>query len=173
MSGVNGTNGVNGVSSVYSATETNATQSSSEIGTIQMVNSDGKTEENIKAEKALENDIKKGNAIYNESNIIGDAIALIFDKNVGNYVVIKGFDKDTTLGEIREKYNLPNGSLRHMVPKGGGNFDTYKVPSNDNGGYVYIYDNDIAEGLGVSTRELKGMFPDKQFSPWYKLGTNE
>ncbi len=173
MSGVNGTNGANNINAVYGTQGTAPIAKDNEIGTIPMVNEDEKTKESKKAEKTLENDIKNGNAIYNESNIIGDAFALVFDKKAGNYIIISGLEEGTTLGEIREKYNLPPGSLRHMVTKGGGNFDTYKVPSNDNGGYVHIYDDDLAEGLGISTRELKGMFPDKQFSPWYKNGTKE
>lgn len=133
---------------------------------------DGKTAEQKKkeaaAKAALTQTIANGDAVYSQSNIVGDALGLIFDKKVGNYVVIDNLPEGTTLGDIRKKYNLPPGSLRHMVASGGGDFDTYKTE-----GYVHIYASDLAEGLGISGRELKGMFPEKQFSPWYKAGTNE
>ncbi len=176
MSGVNGTNGVNAASSLYSTSEVSASNSSSEIGTIQMVSEDSKSEETQKANKAkqtLENDINKGNAIYNQTNWFGNFIAAVEDDKMGDFVIIKGLPNDITLGEIKVKYNLPDGSLKHMISSGGGNFNTYNPPTNSDGGYVRIYSDDFAEALGISTRELKGMFPDKQFSPWYKLGTKE
>ena len=167
-------NGASGVEQTYSVQQTKSAEAPKGIDTVPMVDSENTSDTpEAKAKAVLVEDIKKGNALYNETNIIGDFMGLIFDKKAGNYVTIEGFPEGTTLGEVRKKYNLPPGSLRHLVPAGGGNFDSYKVPSGSNGGYVYIYDDNLADGIGVSTRELKGMFPDKQFSPWYKAGTKE
>lgn len=140
---------------------------------IPMVSGEPKNEPAEKAKNALTAKIKDGQASYNQSNWGGDLMGLIFDKKAGDQVVITDLPEGTTLGDIRKQYNLPPGSLRHLVSSGGGDFDTYKAPTNSNGAYVYIYTDDLAEGVGVSERELKGMFPEKQFSPWYKLGTND
>jgi len=144
-----------------------------QIGTVPMVEENTKTPEQTKATNNLQITISDGNATYNESNLLGDIASFFMDKNVGNYIVIEGLPEGITLGEIKSKYNLPDGSLRHMVISGGGSFDAHTAPTGSKGAYFYVYDNDLAEGLGISTRELKDMFPETQFSPWYKLGTNE
>ena len=162
---------VSSTSGVSSTTETGKTSGSNNI---KMVDDNSKPQEQVKAENALKNDIKNGNATYIQTNPIGDLIGLLADKKAGNYVDISNIPPGTTLGDIRKQYNLPPGSLRHLVSSGGGDFDSYKVPTDSNGnGYVYIYADDLAEGIGVSNKELKGMFPDKQFSPWYSWGTKE
>ena len=139
--------------------------------TIKMVSDNQKPEQEVKAKKALEADIKNGNALYNETGFFG-AIGTLIDKGrVDNEIILSGFSKDTTLGDVRKKYNLPPGSLRHLVTSGGGNFDSYKV--SELGGQVVIFADDMEQGLGVSDKELKKMFPAKQFSPWNSFSTKE
>lgn len=147
------------------------TKQASGSETIKMVPDNRKPEQEVKATNALKSDIKNGNALYNETGPFG-AIGTLIDKGrVDNEIIISGFPKDTTLGDIRKKYNLPVGSLRHLVTSGGGNFDSYKV--SELGGQVVIFADDMQEGLGVSAKELKQMFPDKQFSPWHSFKTKE
>lgn len=118
----------------------------------------------IKAQAKLKEDIKNDNVFYNETGIFG-AIGTLIDKGrIDNEIRFFNFPKDTTLGDIKKRYNLPPGSLRHLVTTGGGDFDSYKVSELD--GPVYIFADDMQKGLGVSADELKEMFPDKQFSPW-------
>lgn len=147
------------------------TKQASGSKTIKMVPDNQKPEKEVKAKKALETDIKNGNALYNETGPLGVIGTLIDKGRVDNEIIISGFSKDTTLGDVRKKYNLPPGSLRHLVTSGGGNFDSYKV--SELGGQVVIFADDMQEGLGVSAKELKKMFPDKQFSPWHSFGTKE
>ena len=147
------------------------TKQASGSKTIKMVPDNQKPEQEVKATNALKSDIKNGNALYNETGPFG-AIGTLIDKGrVDNEIIISGFSKGTTLGDVRKKYNLPPGSLRHLVTSGGGNFDSYKV--SDLGGQVVIFADDMEQGLGVSAKELKKMFPDKQFSPWHSFGTKE
>ena len=147
------------------------TKQASGSKTIKMVPDNQKPEQEVKATNALKSDIKNGNALYNETGPFG-AIGTLVDKGrVDNEIILSGFPKDTTLGDVRKKYNLPVGSLRHLVTSGGGNFDSYKVSELD--GPVYIFADDMQKGLGVSADELKEMFPEKQFSPWNKFGTKK
>ena len=162
---------VSSTSGISRTTETGKTSGSNNI---KMVDENSKPQEQVNAENALKKDIADGNAIYVQTNPIGDLMGFLFDKKGGNYVKISNIPSGTTLGDIKKQYHLPTGSLRHLVTSGGGNFDLHQVPTDHKGnGYVYIYADDLAEGIGNSDRELKGMFPDKQFSPWYKLGTKE
>lgn len=159
---------VQGTSGVGSVKKTKQESGSK---TIKMVSDNQKPEQEVKAKKALEADIKNGKALYNETGLFG-AIGTLIDKGrVDNEIILSGFSKDTTLGDVRKKYNLPVGSLRHLVTSGGGNFDSYKV--SELGGQVVIFADDMEQGLGVSAKELKKMFPDKQFSPWHKMSTKE
>ena len=145
------------------------TKQASGSKTIKMVPDNQKPEQEVKATNALKSDIKNGNALYNETGPFGAIGTLIDNKRrVDNEIIISGFPKDTTLGDIKKKYNLPAGSLKHLVKSGGGKFDNHKAPST-----VVIFADDMQEGLGVSAKELKKMFPAKQFSPWYSFGTKE
>ena len=147
------------------------TKQASGSKTIKMVPDNQKPEQEVKATNALKSDIKNGNALYNETGPFG-AIGTLIDKGrVDNEIILSGFPKDTTLGDVRKKYNLPVGSLRHLVTSGGGNFDSYKV--SELGGQVVIFADDMEQGLGVSAKELKQMFPDKQFSPWQSFRTKK
>ena len=147
------------------------TKQASGSKTIKMVPDNQKPEQEVKATNALKSDIKNGNALYNETGPFG-AIGTLTDKGrVDNEIILSGFPKDTTLGDVRKKYNLPVGSLRHLVTSGGGNFDSYKV--SELGGQVVIFADDMEQGLGVSAKELKQMFPDKQFSPWHSFRTKK
>ena len=147
------------------------TKQASGSKTIKMVPDNQKPEQEVKATNALKSDIKNGNALYNETGPLG-AIGTLIDKGrVDNEIILSGFPKDTTLGDVRKKYNLPVGSLRHLVTSGGGNFDSYKV--SELGGQVVIFADDMEQGLGVSAKELKQMFPDKQFSPWHSFRTKK
>ena len=147
------------------------TKQASGSKTIKMVPDNQKPEQEVKATNALKSDIKNGNALYNETGPFG-AIGTLIDKGrVDNEIILSGFPKDTTLGDVRKKYNLPVGSLRHLVTSGGGNFDSYKV--SELGGQVVIFADDMEQGLGVSAKELKQMFPDKQFSPWHSFRTKK
>lgn len=147
------------------------TKQASGSKTIKMVPDNQKPEQEVKATNALKSDIKNGNALYNETGPFG-AIGTLIDKGrVDNEIILSGFPKGTTLGDVRKKYNLPVGSLRHLVTSGGGNFDSYKV--SELGGQVVIFADDMEQGLGVSAKELKQMFPDKQFSPWHSFRTKK
>ena len=160
---------VQGTSSVRRVKKTEQASGTKNVPMVDVENQ--KSEKEVKAQKALETDIKNGNALYNETGPFG-AIGTLIDKGrVDNEIIISGFPKDTTLGDVRKKYNLPVGSLRHLVTSGGGNFDSYKV--SELGGQVVIFADDMQEGLGVSAKDLKKMFPDKQFSPWHSFGTKE
>lgn len=157
------------LSSASRVSNAGETSRASAGGNVPMVDDNQKPSKEVKAENALKNAIADGNATYVQTNPIGDFMGLVFDKKAGNYVDISNIPTGTTLGEIRKQYNLPPGSLRHLVTSGGGDFDSYKVPTDSNGkGYVYIYADDLTEGIGKSGSELKEMFPKKQFSPWYK-----
>ena len=144
------------------------TEQASGTKNVPMVGENQKSEKEVNAQKALEADITNGNALYNETGFWG-AIGTLMDKGrIDNEIIISGFPEGTTLGDIKKKYNLPAGSLKHLVESGGGKFDNHKAPST-----VVIFADDMQEGLGVSAKELKKMFPDKQFSPWHSFGTKE
>lgn len=160
------------VMSTSNIQETQKTKATSKTKNVPMV--DGKkrrSDAEIKAQAKLKEDIKNNDILYNETGIFG-ALGTLFDKGrIDNEIIFSDFPEGTTLGDIRKRYNLPPGSLRHLVSSGGGNFDSYKVSELD--GPVYIFADDMQKGLGVSAGELKEMFPDKQFSPWNKFGTKK
>lgn len=150
------------VQSTSSVGGTKGTKPASGTKNVPMVDEKNqKPEQQVKAKKALEKEIKSGNAVYNETSFFGVIGTLVERGRIDNEVLIT-VPSGTKLGDIRKKYNLPPGSLRHMVTSGGGNFDSYEVS-----GIVNIYADDMEKGLGVSGKELKKMFPDKQFSSWY------
>lgn len=120
-----------------------------------------------RAQQNLENAIKNKNAYYNQTGPFGWIGQAIDRQKIGSEIVISGL-KGKTLGEVKEMYNLPDGSLRHMRVSGGGNFDLHKVPDDS----VYVNVNDVANGLGITVDQLKDMFPDEQFSTWY-FGTGK
>lgn len=172
---------VSGVGASSEATYVSGASGSSkskEIGTIEMVdnNDNGVSpEEQAKQKKAKETltkAIADGNADYNQTNLLGSLGGLIFDKNGGDYVTLS-VPNGTSLGDIRKQYNLPPGSLRHLVISGGGDFDSYIIGSKSCPGPAYIYTDNLAEGLGITKRELKGMFPPEHFSSWYNLTGND
>lgn len=157
---------VQGTSSVVNVKKTEQASGTKNVPMVDVENQ--KSEKEINAQKALEDDINNENAWYNETGFFG-AIGTLFDSGrIDNEIIISGFPEGTTLGDIKKKYNLPAGSLKHLVESGGGKFDNHKAPST-----VVIFADDMQEGLGVSAKELKKMFPPKQFSPWHSFGTKE
>ena len=63
-----------------------------------------------------------------------------------------------TLGDIKRKFNLPDGCLRNNILKGmgGGDFDKFKAYPP-----ISIHVETLAEGLGVTVDEIKAWFNEK------------
>ena len=103
------------VSSASRVSSAGETSRASAGGNVPMVDDNQKPQEQVQAESKLKKDIQSGNAIYMQTNPVSDFIGLLFDKKGGNYVDISNIPSGTTLGDIRKQYNLPPGSLRHLV----------------------------------------------------------
>ena len=118
-----------------------------------------------KAQASFKEYINNGNALYNETSLIGLTAQLFSKQKMGNEIIVDGFPKGTTLGDVKKMFNLPDGSLRHMVARGGGDFDKYKV--EELGRQVIIPAKSLEDAFGISSSELKKMFPDEQYSNWH------
>ena len=65
--------------------------------------------------------------------------------------------KGTTMGKIKEMFNLPDGSLRNysrVAGSPGGNMDTFETFSNQ----VWFSAEDFAKGNNMTLEEVKAMF---------------
>lgn len=145
-------NGVNSVQQTRAAQSTGYNGNNSGIGVIPI----GKKTEVHKQQEALKNfsdEVKGGNVKYEEPNW--------FLKLLGaeNRVVITVDDKNTTLGEIKGRFNLADGTMYQNIRDDyGGNRDKYKVPIGPDGKpYVAINLKDLSTGTGISEENLKAM----------------
>lgn len=97
--------------------------------------------------------VKAGNVKYDEPNW--------FLKLLGaeNSFIISLNDKNTTLGDIKERYNLADGTMYQNIRDDyGGNRDKYKVPIGpDDEPYVSINSIDLSTATGISEENLKAM----------------
>ena len=167
--GVNGASGNQPVQGAHTG-KTSGGKTVKGAGNVPMAdaNRDVTAEEQAKkkqdaAKANLQACIESGDAIYNQTSPIGWLGQFIDGQKVGSEIIISGFPEGTTLGQVSAMYNLPAGSLRHNSSGGGGNFNLHKVC----GGTVSVSIKDMAEGLGISTDDLKAMFPDESFSNWH------
>ncbi len=167
--GVSGASGNNPIQGKNGA-KVSGTQKTNGAGNIPMAdaNRDITAEEQAKkkqdaAKAKLTEEIAKGNALYNQTSPIGWLGQVIDGQKVGSEIIITDIPEGTTLGQVSKMYNLPAGALRHNSAGGGGNFDLHKVC----GGTVAVNIEHMAEGLGITTDQLKEMFPDEAFSNWH------
>lgn len=172
--GVSGTSGNAPIGRINSPSAS-GTRSTGETGNIPMAdaNKDVTAEEQAKkkqdaAKAKLTEEIAKGNALYNQTSPIGWLGQAIDGQKVGSEIIITGIPDGTTLGQVSRMYNLPAGALRHNSAGGGGDFDKHKVC----GGTVTVHVDHMASGLGITTDQLKEMFPDEAFSNWH-FGTGK
>lgn len=97
--------------------------------------------------------VKAGNVKYDEPNW--------FLKLLGaeNSFIITLDDKNTTLGDIKERFNLGDGSMYQNIRDDyGGNRDKYKVPIGaDDKPYVSIDSKDLSTATGISEENLKAL----------------
>ncbi len=100
---------------------------------------DGESWEHYYKERAnfnYKNDIKTGKLEYVEAfKILGITIS----PQHYEYKAQKG----ETLGDVKTRYNLPDGSLRDQSTGGGGDFDLHKAPPK-----VLINEDVLEKGLG-------------------------
>jgi len=110
--------------------------------------------------KQLEKDIANGDAEYTPwyspdkllCNLIESGGASLFQ----NEITVK-CPNGTTMGEVKEKYNLPDGALKSYVCCGqlaGGNRDTYTV----DGGMVWFSAEAFAKNNGLTLEQVKSFF---------------
>ena len=126
-------------------------------------------DEETKTEKAkseLQKAIDAGNVKYESPNIIDKIAGLIMDEKWGDYIVVKGIEPGTTLGEIKKLYNLPDGSLRHNTVRLGVNFmDDIELTGDDQTGngtcQAIIYLSDLSTALDLSPEEIQKMIENK------------
>jgi hypothetical protein len=171
VSGASGNNPIQGKNDIKAS----GTQKSNGAGNVPMAdaNRDVTAEEQAKkkqdaAKARLTENIKNGDALYNQTSPIGWFGQVIDGQKVGSEIIITGIPEGTTLGQVSAMYNLPAGSLRHNSAGGGGNFNLHKVC----GGTVSVHVDHMAQGLGITTDALKDMFPDEAFSNWH-FGTGK
>lgn len=148
--------GVNGVNAV--GTTTNVTgikqQEDSGFGNIPI----GQNGNHYRQKVALnnfENAVKAGNVKFEEPNLL----ARILGSEDNFKITID--DKNTTLGDVKILYNLPDGALTeggNIIDDYGGNRDLYKVPIGaDNKPYIRINAKDLSTATGISEENLKNM----------------
>lgn len=171
VSGASGNNPVQGQTGIHST----GTQQTSGAGNVPMadasrdITAEQQAQKKKDAAKAkLTAEIQNGNALYNQTSPLGWLGQVIDGQKVGSEIIITGIPEGTTLGQVSKMYNLPAGALRHNSAGGGGNFDQHKVC----GGTVSVNIEHMAEGLGITTDQLKDMFPDEAFSNWH-FGTGK
>lgn len=144
---------VNSVNSVKAAKAAQAAGAKSEkVGNIpigQRTNIQNQQE----ALNNFKNEIKAGNVKYDEPNW--------FLKLLGaeNSFIVTLNDKSITLGDIKERFNLADGSMYQNIRDDyGGNRDKYKVPIGpDDKPYVSINSIDLSTATGISEENLKAM----------------
>ena len=116
------------------------------------------------AKETLRETINAGNATYYETNIVGMALDYYTYGNGHDKIFLTNLPEGTVMKDIKTKYNLPVGSLKHNIPREVKERDYYAP-----GSVVTVFVDDFCEATGLSKRELKGMFPENQYSHWYQL----
>ena len=144
-----GINGVNGVQQTRATQATGYTHNNGKIGTIPI----GQKTELHSQQQALKNftdEVKAGNVKYEEPNWF---LKLLGAEN--NFTITLD-DKNTTLGDIKMMYNLPDGTMYQNIRDDyGGNRDLYKVPIGpDDKPYVVINSKDLSTATGISEENL-------------------
>lgn len=149
---------VNGVKQIGATTASGnvfGQQAEAKIGNIP-IGQNGAAYKQKGAMKTFENAVNAGEVKYVEPKLL--------DKLMGkeNCYVINIADKNTTLGDIRAKYNLPEeamfngGNVRDGY--GGANIDGYKVPIGPDGKpFITINAKDMSTATGISEENLKAM----------------
>lgn len=144
---------VNSVNSVKAAKAAQAAgASNNKIGNIPI----GQRTNVQRQQEALSNfteQVKAGNVKYEEPNWF---LKLLGAEN--NYTITLN-DKNTTLGDIKERFNLADGTMYQNIRDDyGGNRDKYKVPIGaDDKPYVTIDSKDLSTATGISEENLKAM----------------
>ncbi len=147
---VSNVNSVNGVRAAKAA-QTGGEQCG-KIGNIPI----GQRTELHKQQEALKtftDEVNAGNVKYEEPNWF---LKLLGAEN--NFTITLN-DKSTTLGDIKIKYNLADGTMYQNIRDDyGGNRDKYKVPIGpDDKPYVVINSKDLSTATGISEENLKAM----------------
>ncbi len=157
--------GINGTTKVQTPVNVNNTKQKESNKGIVIFTKKGLTPAQERAVESLKEQIAKGNATYHNPGIIETVLNYMIDHKTGDYIRIENYadpNEKISLGDVKGilQLNLPPGSLLcNKTQRGGGNFDLYDAPQHDDGTYyIDIFVNDLAEGTGLSEKEIQVMF---------------
>lgn len=148
-------NGVKSIGATSAASGVFGQQGETKIGNIP-IGQNGNAYKQKGALQTFETAVKAGDVKYVEPKLL--------DKLMGkeNGYKINIADANTTLGDIRTKYNLSEEAMFNggnvIDGYGGANIDGYKVPIGPDGKpYITVNAKDMSTATGISEENLKAM----------------
>ena len=108
--------------------------------------------------KSIQEEINTGNAEYADGvlHYLLQCFTPHTPKKGAEIVLNELPDDCKTLGDVKAKYNLPDGCLINNVMQGGGNLDEYEAVAP-----IYIHVETLAKKLGITPEQIEDLFNQK------------